>query len=706
MSHVIESDRVSLDILRSRLQATVEEGAITIERTAISPAISESRDYSCTLLEANGDLIAAGGAVTYHFGVCGHSVRATLARHGDSIAPGDLFFANDPHDGGGLHAQDVMIQLPVFVEDTLVAWIVNSGHMIDMGGMVFGSWSPDAMDCYQEALRMPPVRIMKAGSEQVDFWSIIRTNIRMAEIVEMDMRSLIAGCHIASNKIIQIAESIGVTELLTGISELRELAEQEMRRRISTIEDGNYRYTTWIEWHEERLRLPCQLEVSGDHLTFSFEGAPTQTTHFFNSKPHIITSMVVSDCSDVLAFDLPLNQGMFEPVQVWCPAGTIVNSSPPAPVASAHIDVALNAGMAAQQCVMMALEASDEVTGNHLVAGPSAGSAIAVNTWSYVTPSGSPDGWMMMDGTLPGSSAAKDRDGSDSFAYLVGRRAILEAVDVEMLEWWYPVLVREKGLRRGAFGAGRFRSGAGCHMAFESRGIDHLTGSLLAVREKLPLNGVAGGQPGATSEFFLQHVDGTRARIPGKASGVEVVPGDVLEFELGCGGGFGDPIDRPPAEVARDVRLKRLTAEEAAEVYGVVIDGGVADDDATVSCRTALLRDRLAQSSPPRRPVSNPGVETAGARPLYPGVEQRGSVAYATNSGAPLATAPDFWADGCRLIERIVDDSSTIHRSYLDPVTGHVLLSEVVPRGEGCTIEVLPRRWTSLAPLSGPSGDA
>src|SRR5258705_7672646 len=104
-------DAVTLEVLRSRLQATAEEGAITIERTAISPVISESRDYSCTLLEANGDLIVAGGALTHHFGVCGHAVRTTLQRYGDTIRPGDMFFANDPHDGGGLHAQDVLIQL-------------------------------------------------------------------------------------------------------------------------------------------------------------------------------------------------------------------------------------------------------------------------------------------------------------------------------------------------------------------------------------------------------------------------------------------------------------------------------------------------------------------------------------------------------------------------------------------------------------------
>jgi len=179
-------DAATLEVLRSRLQATAEEGAITIERTAISPVIAESRDYSCTLLEANGDLIVAGGAITHHFGVCGHAVRATLAKFGDTIAPGDMFFANDPHNGGGLHAQDVLVQLPVFAGDRLIAWVVNSGHMLDMGGLTFGSWSPEAVDCYQEALRLPPVRLSRAGAEQSDVWDIIRNNVRVPGLAAWD----------------------------------------------------------------------------------------------------------------------------------------------------------------------------------------------------------------------------------------------------------------------------------------------------------------------------------------------------------------------------------------------------------------------------------------------------------------------------------------------------------------------------------------
>ena len=690
-------DAVTLEVLRSRLQATAEEGAITIERTAISPVIAESRDYSCTLLEANGDLIIAGGAITHHFGVCGHAVRATLAKFGDTIGPGDMFFANDPHNGGGLHAQDVLVQLPVFAGDRLIAWVVNSGHMLDMGGLTFGSWSPEAIDCYQEALRLPPVRLFRAGEEQSDVWDIIRNNVRVPDIVEMDLRSLVAGCGVARDKLAGLAQAMGTEQFLRGLTSLRELAEQEMRRRISALTDGVYSYTTWTEWHGELFRVPCTLTVCGDSLEFDFAGAPPQTNHFFNSKPHIIEAQIVGDGSDVLAFDLPLTQGMFAPVRVKVPANSIVNSLPPAPVASAHIDVALNASMAAQQCIMLAMAASEPFDATHLLCGPLAPTAMGISLWSYTTPSGLPDGWMLLDGSLAGSSAGYDRDGTDMFTFMVARKPIIEAIDVEMLEWWYPVLTDFKKIRSGAFGAGRYRGGAGCHMQFRPHGTDQLAGSLIAVREEFPLAGTAGGQPGATTEFVLHHRDAADEPIPGKASGVVVRERDALEFRLGSGGGHGDPLERNPDEVAREVRQGRLSAQQAGDVYGVVVDDGKADTAATGQRRAELLAARLAAAAPARRPVTEADGGSPGPDlPLYPGIVQRGTRAYAAASGACLAHAPDPWTDGCPTIERAVTASLT-ERSYLDPRTGRALLVEVVPNGHGCTVATSPARWSRPA---------
>jgi N-methylhydantoinase B len=346
---------------------------------------------------------------------------------------------------------------------------------------------------------------------------------------------------------------------------------------------------------------------------------------------------------------------------------------------------------------MLAMAASEPFEATHLLCGPLAPTAMGISLWSYTTPSGLPDGWMLLDGSLSGSSAGYDRDGTDMFTFMVARKPIIEAIDVEMLEWWYPVLTDFKKIRAGAFGAGRYRGGAGCHMQFRPHGTDRLVGSLIAVREQFPLAGTAGGQPGATTEFTLHHPDAGDAQIPGKASGVVVGERDALEFRLGSGGGHGDPLERKPDEVAREVRQDRLTVQQAADVYGVVVDAGRADPAATSHHRAGLLAARLAAAAPARRPAPEPdGAATEPGRPLYPGVVQRGSRAYAAASGECLAQAPDPWTDGCPTIERAVTATLT-ERSYLDPLTGRALLVEVVPNGYGCTITTSPARWSQPA---------
>jgi N-methylhydantoinase B len=704
-------DPITLEVLRTRLEAISDESATTIERTAISPVVTESKDYSATLLDGEGNLVSGGGRIEYHFGAAMNAVRSTIERHGDSIRAGDVFLANDPHNGGGLHAQDVMVQQPVFVDGVRVAWVVNSAHLMDMGGMVMGSWAPAATECFQEAIRFPPVRLFRAGVEEPDVWSIFRNNVRLSSLVEMDLRALVAGCHVAEEKLVDVVQSMGVQPFAEAVTALFDAGERELRRRIESIADGTYRVVTWTEWGDELYAVPCTLTVAGDGLLFDFEGTSPQAPHFFNSKPYIIESELVADVCTFLAQDLPFSVGLFRPFEVRCPAGSIVNSSPPAPVASAHMDAAFNAATVAAQCVVLALAASPDGSGRQYLSGPSGTSGLATHTWGC-TVDGAFDGWAMLDGCLPAPSAGHDRDGNDLFAFLVGRQGIVEFIDVEILESWYPLLVAEKKPRPGAYGAGQFRSGAGCQMSYQPYGTDALYGVMLGMREHLPLTGMAGGFPGATTRFSVRHRDGSEEPIDGHAVGVVVAEGDMFEFLCASGGGWGDPVCREPAAVADDVALGRVTRDEAADVYGVVVDeDGAPVLTATGSRRAEILRRRLADARPAARPVleadlprpdgATTSADPTGAdpttAPLYPGVVQQGRVARSEHSRAPLAVAPDHWTDGCPVLEERRRSSrlTLLVEAYLDPVTGHTLCVDVRPEGIERTFTTLPERWVT-----------
>jgi N-methylhydantoinase B len=699
-------DPIDLEVLRSRLETIGEQAAAAVEHTAISPTVTESKDYSVTLVDAKGGLIVGTGMVLFHFGAATHAVRSTLARYGENIAPGDVFLSNDPHDGGGLHPQDVMVQRPVFVDDRLVAWVGISAHMMDMGGMVVGSFAPDATECYQEGLRVPPVRLFRRGEEVTDVFDIIRNNIRMSPLVEMDLRGLVAGCHLANGRLEAVVHEMGADRFVERLQAIRDLTETEMRRRIAALEDGVYRATSWTEFDNEFFEVPCALTVDGDRLVFDFEGASPQTTHFFNSKPYIIESELAVMLSWRLAVDLPFNEGIFAPLELRCPEGTIVNAHPPAPIAAAHMHVGLNAADVAVQAVTLAIGASPASTARTHLAGPGFESAIGNSLWSWALPDGSTDAYIVLDGNWVGGSAGAGRDGLDLGRNLVGTRLEGSFADIEILESWYPLLFMERAVRAGADGAGAHRAGGGNQYAFRPHGIDQMYGTMFGMRRWLPLAGAAGGAPGACNEFVVHHADGSSEQVEVNASGVLVGSDDWFEMRLANGGGFGDPLDRDPDAVASDVAAGRFEADDARRIYGVVLEeSGAADLVGTSNERDRLRRRRLAEATPPPRPLGSvpEGAGAGPAMPILPGVVQRGSVAYAEESGTPLAVAPDHWSDGCPVLveRRWPDGPPVVTRSYLDPGSGRALFVEVALDGVRRSFEISPRRWTD-AGAAGP----
>jgi len=295
-----------------------------------------------------------------------------------------------------------------------------------------------------------------------------------------------------------------------------------------------------------------------------------------------------------------------------------------------------------------------------------------------------------------GGGAGDDRDGLDMGGSPVGFPQPAQVPDIEVLESWYPVLFERRSVRPGPHGAGMARAGGGNDVSFRPHGTDRLVGQMLAMRAYLPLEGAAGGMPGARTELWIRHGDGQRERVSTAAAGVVIEAGETFEIRCASGGGIGDPLDRIPRQVADDVAHGRLTVAEASESYGVVLDEtGEVVADATTERRTARRKDRLRRAVPPTRPFAGPVTATDGpALPLYPGVVHRGGVAFASASGEPLAAAPAHWTDGCPVLESPPGAGpGIVTRSYLDPKSGSLLMVEAVPQGASRAFEVRPDHW-------------
>src|SRR5581483_3588090 len=285
-------DPITLEVIRHRLQHATREMSAAIVKTAVSPVVSEARDFSCIVYDADGHIVGTASTVPFHFGVSAAAIAVVRERFGRTIAPGDVFLANDPHDGGGLHLQDVVVMRPVFRGRRRIGWASASGHMVDMGGLVPGSFAPNARECFQEGVRIPPVRILRGGAPVADVWTLVLNNVRERETVEMDLRSLVAGTHVAAEKLLALEAEYGPAALRAAFREIRRRSARVLRERIRLLPAGTYVQQGWTEFDEEAFLVRCTLRV-GDRLEFDYTGSAPQCPYFFNSKPAIVRSELV-----------------------------------------------------------------------------------------------------------------------------------------------------------------------------------------------------------------------------------------------------------------------------------------------------------------------------------------------------------------------------------------------------------------------------
>ena len=537
-------NQITIEVLHAKLQALADEGANTVIRTAISLVVTDSKDCSCAIYSASGDLIIGGGTVRSHFHSGVNGVHAILKKYGESIADGDIFLVNDPHNGGGFHAQDVYIHEPIFNDGELAAWVGTSAHMMDMGGGAPGSFVPWATDCYQEALRLPPVRLSYQDAEQQDVWAILLNNVRMPSVVEMDIRSLISGTNVIRFGLQEIISEYGRKTFAEACSELISLSEAEFLRRIAELEQGTYFSIGWAEWTGEEFRVPATLTIQNGRLIFDFTDASPQSSHYYNSKAYVITSLLGVALADVIAQDLPLNEGIFNCFEVQCRKGSILDAEPPGPIGAPHMVVGQLAIEIAMRALNLAIAASPGAASIMHLCSPPVMGGLCNHHWSGIGYDGNFAVWTNLDGAGLGSGAGCGHDGLDLTLSTAGTQ-VAEFPDVEVTEIWNPLRFEHRRVRPGIQGPGQYRAGHGVEAASRVVSKDPISVVILGNRERIPSAGMGGGFPGGLNRIRVKEPDGS-IRDEGCHRQIPLMPGETLLVQLSSGPGWGDPIDRDP----------------------------------------------------------------------------------------------------------------------------------------------------------------
>ncbi|HLJ58992.1 MAG TPA: hydantoinase B/oxoprolinase family protein [bacterium] len=578
------TDRVFLEVLKHRVQSIAEEMASVVARTGYTVFVKETQDFATALASCAGEVFAAPVNIGTTLGIGRPVHRAVSAV--DDLEPGDIIITNDPYSTNGMstHLTDIFLIRPIFVDGRCLCHALAFIHSSDVGGKVPGSISPTSYDIFQEGLRIPPLKLFRAGALNKDIVSLLLRNCRIPDQNWGDLRALLAALQIAQERVAELVGRYGSAALENGISDLLDYAEAQARELIRAIPDGVYESWDYLEadtGRQEMIRIRARMEVKEDRIEVDFSGTAHQVRAAFNlptcgEKRHyqLVNSFV--RFFRTLRPDIPFNSGLVRPICCHAPVGSLLNPVEPAAtgVRAATMCRVLDVTMAT-----LAQAAPDMI--------PSAGAGQGCIVL-LMTPDAAA-GKIKVGVVQPlvgGSGARPTKDGIDGIDFHNG---FTVNIPTEVLETDMPVLVERYGLRPGSGGAGRYRGGCGSELFVRIFTPDTVMTARGMERQLFRPWGRLGGRPGTLFEVALRRAGGEPVQL-GKIDELLLQPGDVVEFMTPGGGGYGDPLERDPARVLFDVEAELVSERAALADYGVVMHDGRVDGHATQLERAARVR--------------------------------------------------------------------------------------------------------------------
>lgn len=578
----MKTSAVQLEILRNRFQAIVEEMATVTLRTGFTVFVKETSDFGACLVAPNGEVLAAPteSSVSLMVGLPGWEAIGAF----ESYEEGDVCIANDPDATRGLstHLPDIWVWRPIFVEGEIVAFAFNFIHSSDVGGRVPGSITPVASDIWQEGLRIPPLKLLRAGQLNEDIVKLILLNCRIPDGNWGDIKAELASLATADRRVKELAARYGRDTVRDGIADLLDSAEARARQIIHTIPDGRYCAADYMEIElgaARPIRIALAMEVRGGTIALDFTGSDLQVKAAFNlptyGQPgHYMLSLALLNYFRTLDPEIPYNSGLTRPLSMVLPQGTILNPDP-----GRAYGVRAATFIRVMDCIMACLaQALPEATPAN-----SAG-AIAIVLVSNTDPETGKRRITVAQPLSGGSGGRPRQDGIEGTSFTGGW---LRNVPNEVLEAEMPVVVEEYGYTVDTAAPGAMRGGSA--IRFRMRNLQ--AGTVMTARglERFRFNawGAQGGRAGSNTAVTLN--PGGDAKRLGQIDLVELGRDDVIEFVSPTGGGYGDPFTRDPASVHSDVLDGHVSPGAAARDYGVAFEDGQVSEAMTSRLRAGRV---------------------------------------------------------------------------------------------------------------------
>lgn len=546
-------DPITLEIIQNSLQATADEMFAAMRKTAMSSIIYEVLDMGTGITDAQGRLASSGAGIPGFIGVLDKSVKVLLekfSKPGD-IQPGDVFITNDPYYGGVTHLNDLVVCMPVFAGDRLIAWTANIAHNSDVGGKSPGSLSADATEIFQEGLRLPAIKMISKGEAIAGIFDIITVNSRMPDFLEGDLWAAIASVRIGARRLAELAEKYTVATFEAAMASFMDHGEKIALAELAKLPHGTFELT---EEQDDGRLFNVKVTISDTEFLIDLRDNPDQDDGPSNAgHDDTLVSMQVifKALTDPTS---PANEGSFRPLKVLTREGSCFHAKEPAAVGF-YYEIGIRGYDLVWRC--LAPHMPEKLPAGHFssIAGTFIG-GIHPDTGRQYT---------IIEPQIGGWGASNGRDGNS--AIFSGVHGETYNCPAEISEARNGLFVDRMELNTDPGGEGKWTGGYGIRLDYRIRRDDSFL-TLGYTRSRILPWSLDGGNEGSANYALVLRKNGEAERYA-FASGIRVDKDDVIRVITGAGGGVGNPRERDPALVREDIRNGYITAERARDVYGV-----------------------------------------------------------------------------------------------------------------------------------------
>jgi N-methylhydantoinase B len=572
-------DAVDVEVVRASLSGIVQEMQNSLFRTGFSTIVRESQDASCALMNAAGEVIAQHVVLPLHIGAFPACCAAVIETFGEDIAEGDAFIINHPYHGGSPHAPDMAVITPVFFDGVLFGFCGSIAHKSDIGGPVPGSCSGQAREIFNEGLQLPAVRYHSRYRPNADIERIIGANSRTPELVLGDIRGQLGADRLGERRLIELLGKYGRGKVQGCVERLFEMSEAKIRSALAQWREGRWEAERFVDDDgielEKPVRIHVVLEKTADAVRFDFTGSAEQTRGPANIRPPLVQAACAYCLISLIDPKIYVNSGLLRAFAVVTREGSVLDPKFPAPVNTynptvhALVDALFDA-------------VSHSAQGNVRADGSGSRSIILGGRSTHTG-----KGYVQYEIIAGGAGARASKDGVSGITV---NQSNAKIAPVEIIETEFPTRVLRFELIRDSGGAGEFRGGLGIRREYLN--LEDARFSIRSMKHVIPPSGIAGAGPGRTGDIWINPDGAGAKRLPTRYADYPLRKDDIFRLDTPGGGGYGDPLRRPPERVLADVREGYVSVEAARDLYGVVIE---ADGDSLRldAASTARLREKL-----------------------------------------------------------------------------------------------------------------